>query len=68
MENYKVTLNLEPTDRYEKAKKALLEMKKAMSELTPQQQEQLIRELIDTEALLIAYEMLKKYFGCGEKG
>lgn len=63
MENYKITVAVKPTDKYEKARQALLEAKTAMSELSQQQQEQLVKELVGTDALTSAYAMLKKLFG-----
>ena len=63
MENYKVTVGIEATDKYEKARRAFLEAKTAMDALPPQQQEQLVRELAGAEALASVYAVLKKYFG-----
>lgn len=63
MEEYKIAVNIEPKNKYEKAQKAVAEAIIAINDLTQPQQEQLMRECISKEALLNAYTMLKKYFG-----
>ena len=49
--NYKLNLDIEPKDNYEKAQKALFEADKAISNLTPAQQQRLANEYIHYKAL-----------------
>lgn len=49
MDQYKVRLDIEPTDEYEKARKAFWKAFKAISNLSPEQKENLFREILNTE-------------------
>ena len=51
MNNYNLKLDIESNDNYEKAQKALLEADKAISNLTPAQQQRLANEYIHYKAL-----------------
>lgn len=51
MDNYKLTLGVEPSDKYEKAKQDIIQAKKSFDELTSQQQEQLVKEVFGAEAV-----------------
>lgn len=46
MNNLKLTLGIEPTDKYEKAKMDLIQARKSFLELTQQEQQMLIEELV----------------------
>lgn len=51
MNNYNLKLDIESNDNYEKAQKALFEADKAISNLTPAQQQRLANEYIKYKAL-----------------
>lgn len=52
------------TDRnYEKAKKDVLQAAKSIDELTPQQQEQLAKDLFGASTVLTMYHLMRQYFG-----
>lgn len=57
--NYNLKLDIESNDNYEKAQKALLEADKAISNLTPAQQQRLANEYIQYKALCALFQ---KYF------
>ena len=63
MENYKLTVNIEPTDKYEKAKQDLLEARKSFSELSSDQQWYLISDIFGAEAVATLCQTMQKYFG-----
>ena len=63
MDNYKLTVNIEPTDKYEKAKQDLLEAKKSFGELSSDQQWQLIYDLFGAESVATLCQAMQKYFG-----
>lgn len=60
MDKYKLTLGIEPNDKYKKAKQDLIQAKKSFDELNPQQQEQLIREALDAEFGKQMWKMMKE--------
>lgn len=45
MNNYRIKPELEPTDKYEKAKQDLLKAKKSIEDLSPEEQRALVQEL-----------------------
>ena len=45
MEEYKLTLGMEPTDDYKKAKQDLIQAMRSIQKLSPQQQQMLAEEL-----------------------
>ena len=52
------------TDRnYEKAKKDVLQAAKSIDELTPQQREQLAKDLFGASTVLTMYHLMRQYFG-----
>ena len=52
------------TDRnYEKAKQDVLQAAKSIDELTPQQQEQLAKDLFGASTVLTMYHLMRQYFG-----
>lgn len=63
MNNYNLKIDMEPTNKYEKAKNDLVEALISFSKLTHMEQEQLVRELFGVEALSMLYEITRRYFG-----
>ena len=51
MEHYKVKINVEPTNEYEKAKLDLITAMKSIRALPPYQQEQLAKEIFGVQAV-----------------
>jgi len=51
MEDYKITVDVDPEDKYIKAKKDLLEAMDSFQQLTPQERERLITELFGVAAV-----------------
>ena len=52
------------TDRnYEKAKQDVLQAAKSIDELTPQQREQLAKDLFGVSTVLTMYHLMRQYFG-----
>ena len=52
------------TDRnYEKAKQDVLQAAKSIDELTPQQREQLAKDLFGASTVLTMYHLMRQYFG-----
>ena len=49
MNEYKPTVGIEPTDKYEKAKQDLLQAKQSFSKLNAQEQQKLIYDLFEAE-------------------
>ena len=49
MDKFKITVGIEPTDKYVKAKQDLLQAWKSFGELTPAEREVLVREVIGAE-------------------
>lgn len=63
MDNYKFTVGIEPTDKYEKAKQDLLQSLRSYGELTPQEKECLMQEFFGAANVAIVCNMLKQYLG-----
>ena len=63
MDNYKPTLGIEPTDKYEKAKQDLLQALKSYGELTSQEKECLMQEFFGVANVATVCNMLKQYLG-----
>ena len=63
MDNYKPTVGIEPTDKYEKAKQDLLQALKSYGELTPQEKECLMQEFFGVANVATVCNMLKQYLG-----
>lgn len=51
MEDYKITVDVDPEDKYIKAKKDLLEAMDSFQQLTQQERERLITELLGVAAV-----------------
>ena len=58
MSEYNVKLDIEPTNRYENARKAMISALQATSLLSPQEKMQLCHELMGTEAFISLMNML----------
>ena len=58
MEEYKLTLGMEPTDDYKKAKQDLI---RAIRKLSPQQQQMLAEELFGAANVMVLSQILRQY-------
>ena len=63
MDNFKVKLNVEPTNDYEKAKLELLKAMNSIRALPPYQQKQLAEEVFGVEAVATLAHIMQQYFG-----
>ena len=63
MDNYKLTVGIEPTDEYEKAKLDFLQAMESISKLSDLQKQMLLEELYGAANVAIMYSILKKHFG-----
>ena len=61
MDKYKLSLGVEPTDKYEKAKQDLVQALKSYGELSPQEKECLMTEFFGATNIAILIDMLNKY-------
>ena len=57
--NVKASLKIEPEDKYGKARMHVIQAMKSMQELTPQQREQLAKELFGIEAVAYIQSMIQ---------
>ncbi len=62
MNDFTVNLTVDPINKYEKAKKDLFQAMKSMQELTPQQRDQLAKEVFGLEAAAYIQRMMKQNF------
>lgn len=53
MEEYKLTLGMEPTDDYKKAKQDLIQAMRSIQKLSPQQQQMLAEELFGAANVMV---------------
>lgn len=60
MNDYKINLSVEPTNDYDKAKKDIFQAMSSIQKLSPQQREQLARELVGVEK----NEFMKQMWCC----
>lgn len=63
MEHYKVQINVEPTNEYEKAKLDLITAMKSIRALPPYQQEQLAKEIFGAQAVAELVRIMQQYRG-----
>jgi len=63
MNNYKLTIGLESSDPYEKAKQDLLQALKSYGELSQPEKEKLMREFFGEATVATFCNALKHYFG-----
>ena len=62
MDSYKPTVEIEPTDKYEKAKTDLLQALKSYGELTPKEKECLMKEFFGATNVATVCDLLKHYY------
>ena len=62
MDKFKLTVGVEPTYKYEKAKQDLFQAWKSIRELSPEEQRVLAEEFFDTAQVAAAVEMFGKRF------
>lgn len=63
MENFKINLNVEPTNEYEKAKWDLLNAMNSIRALPTYQQGQLVKEVFGAQAVAMLARIMQQYFG-----
>lgn len=63
MDNYKLTVGIEPTNEYKKAKQDLLQALSSYDKLTSQEKECLMQEFFGAANIAVACNMLKHYLG-----
>lgn len=63
MDDYKITVGVEPTDNYQKAKQDLLQALQSIHSLTPVQRQQLAEELFGAANVSAIYQLLQHYWG-----
>lgn len=63
MYDAKLKVDIDPEDKYQKAKKDLAQAKKSFLELTPQERQKLIYEFLDAEKAEQAIRLLQRFFG-----
>ena len=61
MEEYKLTLEMEPTDDYKKAKQDLIQAMRSIQKLSPQQQQMLAEELFEAAYVMVLSQILRQY-------
>ena len=61
MEEYKLTLGMEPTDDYKKAKQDLIQAMRSIQKLSPQQQQMLAEELFGAANVMVLSQILRQY-------
>lgn len=62
MEEYKLTLGMEPTDDYKKAKQDLIQAMQSIQKLSSQQQKMLAEELFGAANIMFLSEILCSFF------
>lgn len=62
MEEYQLTLGIEPTDDYEKAKQDLLQAMQSIQKLSPLQQQMLAKEFFETASNMALLKMFQQYW------
>ena len=63
MEKFKINLNIEPTNDYEKAKWDLLKAMDSIRALPPYQQQRLAEELFGAQVVAALAYIMQQYFG-----
>lgn len=63
MNDIKLTVDIDPEDKYQKAEKDLLQAKKSFLALTPQEQQKLVYKLLEAEKAEQALKVLQHFFG-----
>ena len=62
MDKFNLTIGIEPTNNYLKARQDLAQALKSYSELTPQEKECLMQEFFGAANIAVVCNMLKYYF------
>lgn len=62
MYDIKLTVDIDPEDKYQKAKKDLIQAKKSFLELTPQERQKLIYEFLEAEKAEQVLRTLQLFF------
>lgn len=62
MEQYKLTVGIEPTDEYKKAKQDLIQAMQSFQKLSPQQRQLLAEELFGAYNVMALSQILYQYF------
>ena len=62
MEEYQLTLGIEPTNDYEKAKQDLLQAMQSIQKLSPLQQQMLAKEFFETAGNMALLKMFQQYW------
>lgn len=62
MNDVKLTVDIDPEDKYQKAKKDLIQAKKSFLELTPQERQKLIYEFLEAEKAEQVLRTLQLFF------
>jgi len=57
MNDYKINLSVEPTNDYDKAKMDIIQAMNSIQKLSPQQREQLARELFGVEKAEMVWQL-----------
>lgn len=61
MEKYKLTLGIEPTNDYQKARQDLIQAMKSIHKLSQQQQQMLAEELFGAANVMVLSQILHQY-------
>lgn len=61
MEEYKLTLGMEPTDDYKKAKQDIIQAMNSIQKLSPQQQQMLANEIFGATNVALAIKIFRQY-------
>lgn len=65
MNGYKIKPTFEPNDKYEKAKKDVIQAFNSMQELAPQQRQKLVQELFGYKVAMQLFKIIQQ---CNERG
>ncbi len=63
MNDYRISVGIEPEDAYEKAKKDMIQALQSTQRLTPVQRQKLAEELFGATAVASILQLLNNYYG-----
>lgn len=63
MEEFKLTLGVEPTDDYKKAKQDFIQAIMSIQKLSPQQQQRLAEEIFGEASVIAVSQIFRHYLG-----
>lgn len=63
MQDYRITVGIDPTSNYQKAKNDLIEALQSFSKLSYEEKEQLCREFMGAEAFAAFCQVAQQLFG-----